>query len=376
MAGLESAIGALALGSFLWPLVIEPNAVEVGGLNGVLAAIFPLCDVLLLLLVLRLLFSRLHLPAAYLLAGASLCLVAADVAYFSPVFANGELAGRLVGVAYVVAYMLFGAAALHPSMRRMLVRAEHRGSRARAGCSCSSAAPRCRCPRRSRSAARSADKPIIEQLTIIGAAMTALVLIRIWQLLRHSDGLRRRAEASEQRFRMVFDSAGHGISIGAGGMMTETNAALQEMIGYKGSELSRMHYAETTHPDDKNLALKAQQRGDVGQAPGAHVPETARAQGRNGRLGRGDADARARRQLRHLARRRHHRAQDARSGASAGAEDGGRRQARRWHRARLQQHDDRRHRLHRHPPDRDRRRRSATAARRGHRGVRRRGRPS
>jgi hypothetical protein len=62
VAGLESAIGALALVSFLWPLVIEPNAVEVGGLNGVLAATFPVCDVLLLLLVLRLLFSRLHLP--------------------------------------------------------------------------------------------------------------------------------------------------------------------------------------------------------------------------------------------------------------------------------------------------------------------------
>jgi PAS domain S-box-containing protein len=100
--------------------------------------------------------------------------------------------------------------------------------------------------------------------------MTALVLIRIWQLLRHSDGLRRRAEASEQRFRMVFDSAGLGISIGAGGMMTETNAALQEMIGYKGSELSRMHYAETTHPDDKNLALKASNEVMSGKRP-AHT---------------------------------------------------------------------------------------------------------
>jgi hypothetical protein len=43
----------------------------------------------------------------------------------------------------------------------------------------------------------------VEQLMIIGAAMIALVLIRIWQLLEHSDALRRRAEASEQRFRMV-----------------------------------------------------------------------------------------------------------------------------------------------------------------------------
>ena len=45
-----------------------------------------------------------------------------DVTYFSPIFANGELAGRFISVAYVVAYMLFGAGALHPSMRRLLVR--------------------------------------------------------------------------------------------------------------------------------------------------------------------------------------------------------------------------------------------------------------
>ena len=257
MTGLEAAIGALALASLLWPLVVEPNAIEAGGLTGVLAAIFPLCDALLLLLVLRLLFSRRRLPATHLLGGAALCLVAADVAYFAPGFANDQLSGRLIGVAYILAYMLFGAAALHPSMSRLLVRATDVEATA---------------PRRllvllgctpltvpvaiafSRAVGERAD---LEQLAIIGAAMTGLVVIRIWQLLQHSDALRRRAEASEQRFRMVFDSAGHGISIGAGGMMTETNTALQEMIGYKGSELSRMHYAETTHPDDKNLALKA-----------------------------------------------------------------------------------------------------------------------
>ena len=107
----------------------------------------------------------------------------------------------------------------------------------------------------------------LEQLAIIGAAMTGLVVIRIWQLLQHSDGLRRRAETSEQRFRMMFDSAGHGISIGADGLMSETNAALQKMIGYTGSELSRMHYTETTHPDDKNLALKASGEVMSGKRP-------------------------------------------------------------------------------------------------------------
>jgi hypothetical protein len=62
--------------------------------------------VLLLLLVLRLLFSRLHLPAAYFLAGASLCIVAADVAYFSRCLRTASSQADS-SASPVVAYMLF-----------------------------------------------------------------------------------------------------------------------------------------------------------------------------------------------------------------------------------------------------------------------------
>jgi PAS domain S-box-containing protein len=69
--------------------------------------------------------------------------------------------------------------------------------------------------------------------------------------------LRRRAKTSEQRFRMVFDSAAQGISIGSDGMMTETNGALQRMLGYTGAELSKLHYTEITHPEDRLIAVEA-----------------------------------------------------------------------------------------------------------------------
>jgi PAS domain S-box-containing protein len=58
---------------------------------------------------------------------------------------------------------------------------------------------------------------------------------------------------AEQKFRMVFEASGIGISIGSGGMLTETNPAYQRLIGYSGDELSRMHYSEITHPDDLDL---------------------------------------------------------------------------------------------------------------------------
>ena len=36
-------------------------------------------------------------------------------------------------------------------------------------------------------------------------------------------------------------------------MLTETNPAYQEMLGYSGEELSRMHFEEITHPDDLDI---------------------------------------------------------------------------------------------------------------------------
>ena len=62
---------------------------------------------------------------------------------------------------------------------------------------------------------------------------------------------------AQQKFRMVFDAAGIGISIGAGGMLTETNAAYQRLLGYTAEELSRMHYTDITHPDDRDVDNQA-----------------------------------------------------------------------------------------------------------------------
>jgi len=59
--------------------------------------------------------------------------------------------------------------------------------------------------------------------------------------------------AAEQKFRMVFDAAGIGISLGSNGMLTETNAAYQHLLGYSAQELSSKHFTEITHPDDLHV---------------------------------------------------------------------------------------------------------------------------
>ena len=56
--------------------------------------------------------------------------------------------------------------------------------------------------------------------------------------------------ASESRWQAVFDRSGLGIGLGdAQGNNLQTNAALQDMLGYSASELSGIMFANVTHPD-------------------------------------------------------------------------------------------------------------------------------
>ena len=79
------------------------------------------------------------------------------------------------------------------------------------------------------------------------------VVLRGGFLVRDLERMRRKVEQSERRFRMVFERAPIGISIGSNGMMSETNPALHRMLGYTSTELARMHYTDVTHPDDRDL---------------------------------------------------------------------------------------------------------------------------
>jgi PAS domain S-box-containing protein len=267
IVGLEATIGAFALGSLVWALVLEPTFEQSGAVS-VLSIVYPVCDVVLLMLLLRVVFSPLlGLHAVRWLAGASLVLVTADFLYFSPLVQKTVLATRIINALYVVAYTSFGAAALHRSMRRLPARRPFADDVpswrlvATLGCALLTAPL-------ALLVLHQVDRSTeIDPLLAIGTLTVLLVVARLWVLMRHLETLRRRAEASEQRFRMVFDSAGHGMSIGANGMMTETNAALRKMLGYTHAELAQKHFTETTHPDDRTLAEVASEEVMSGKRP-------------------------------------------------------------------------------------------------------------
>ncbi|MEB3831348.1 PAS domain S-box protein [Phormidium sp. CCY1219] len=63
--------------------------------------------------------------------------------------------------------------------------------------------------------------------------------------------------ASENRFRTTFEGSPIGMSLlNLEGRFIESNAQLQEMLGYRQEELSRKRFAEITHPEDIGASHK------------------------------------------------------------------------------------------------------------------------
>ena len=255
---LDAAIGTTLAAALLFPVVV--SSVERNGGSILWAFLFPVWDVLLAMLLLRVLFSSWrHRRSLRLLAAASLVLLASDLVYFSSAFAGSDVAARALSVTYTLAYLLFGAAALPRSMRGVPMPARgddgDRSGRRRTVVVMALALLTTPVTLGVERVVRHDPRELA--VAALGALIVGLVVLRLSQLLRQSEQLRLRAEESERLFRMIFDSAGVGISVGAEGMFTRTNPALQRMLGYSGGQLERMHYTEVTHPDDAGLHITA-----------------------------------------------------------------------------------------------------------------------
>jgi PAS domain S-box-containing protein len=162
---------------------------------------------------------------------------------------SGSIAARFVSIAYPVADLI--ALALLVGLVFIRRRAEHRPSlpmrRALVLGLGLVAVPVAMVVRRALGAP---DHGLADELALV--VITAGVVLRggllVWELER----LRHKAEQSERKFRLVFERAPIGISIGTNGIMSETNPALQRMLGYTSSEFAKMHYTDVTHPDDQD----------------------------------------------------------------------------------------------------------------------------
>jgi PAS domain S-box-containing protein len=216
---------------------------------------YPVVDLVLLALLVRFAFVRgERTPSYWFLFAAILSLFLADGAFVMPATSATYRPGGLIDAGWLIAYVLFAVAALHPSMTRLTASGQE--------------------PRRALPFRRAIvlgigliavpTAMILQRLAgspadglggeIAMVVIAAAVVLRGGVLVSDLERLRRQAEESQRRFRLVFERAPIGISIGRGGIMSETNPALQRMLGYTGSEFARMHYTEVTHPDDQDFA--------------------------------------------------------------------------------------------------------------------------
>jgi len=255
-AHLDALVVTLGLGIAAWVLIFTGPA---GGtlLGRAVTVAYPAADLLLIGALVRLLFVQGRRTSSYWLLVASVVpLLVADGAWVLPSL-DGTYAASWPDAGWLVSYVLLAAAALHPSMERLVVPAPA-GQLLSLRRGLTVGASLVAAPLSIAIAELSGHHVNIVPVASAGSVLLVFVVLRFATIVRELDALRLRAEESERKFRMVFERAPLGISIGREGIMSETNPALQRMLGYTGSELAQMHYTQVTHPDDLDLVAQAE----------------------------------------------------------------------------------------------------------------------
>ncbi|HEX3266691.1 MAG TPA: EAL domain-containing protein [Gaiellaceae bacterium] len=118
---IDAAILTIGIGLISWVFLIAPN-IHLSGLSWPAKAVsvaYPLGDVLLLAAAIRLAVDAgRRAPAFYFLVSSIICLLATDSAYNYAILKDTYSHSQLIyDAGWILYYLLWGAAALHPSMR-------------------------------------------------------------------------------------------------------------------------------------------------------------------------------------------------------------------------------------------------------------------
>jgi PAS domain S-box-containing protein len=255
---IDAVVVGLAVAVSLWAVFIDERGLSGSGLARGVAWAYPVADLLIITLLIRMAFLPGRRTRSYwLLVAATIPLAIADAAYLIPSLNNAYSWHAWTDGCWLFSYVALGAAALHSSMGKMT---------------------------ESEPVADTASLPI-RRLIVLGISVlaipVAIVIEDAWRghvdvaviatvaaviifaftwrtslIVRDLYTMRDRLVDSERRFRMIFERAPIGISVGRNGVMSETNPALHRMLGYTAEEFARMHYTDVTHEDDRSLAVQ------------------------------------------------------------------------------------------------------------------------
>jgi diguanylate cyclase (GGDEF)-like protein len=118
---IDATILAVGAGLLSWVFLLAPalRVLSEDPLGGAVSAAYPVADVFVLAMLVRLTSAAgARSPSFAMLCAAAVSMLVADGSYQAAYAASGY-AGNAFDPAWLVAYLLWGASALHPSMRRL-----------------------------------------------------------------------------------------------------------------------------------------------------------------------------------------------------------------------------------------------------------------
>ena len=262
---IDGAIVACGLGAVAWEPLVHGYRSQPGvsGFGHAVLVAYVVGDLLVLAAVGRLLVAAVRTPAALFLLAAAVALVVTDVVYEAS--AASFKTGNALELGYLLSYVFWAVAALHPSARRLGLPASE--------------------PTFTRSrllllVAASLVVPAVffyEHLygggillgqLVLGTAVLGLVFVRFWLGLRSVARTQHELTASEARFRTLTENAFDIVAVqDADGTIHYESPAIERVLGYTPDELVGASALALVHPDDLTTVVEAIAEGM--QTPGA-----------------------------------------------------------------------------------------------------------
>jgi diguanylate cyclase (GGDEF)-like protein/PAS domain S-box-containing protein len=264
---IDVMIIVTSAGLLSWVYLIEPqihNPGHLGWVGMAISILYPLFDLLLLGVAARLMLgSGARHTSYYLLCGSLLSLLVADSAYTMGLLDNTYHTGSPADIGYLASYLLCGAAALHPSIRKVAQRTSAQTMRITPKRLAFLTAVTLLAPCvRILSTLRGTDLPPLTTViptvilfVLVMTRMSGLVKSLSRALDRHEEAERRRRQ-SEARFgSLVEHSSDIVIVMDGAGVIIYQSPSVMRVLGYDRDALLARPFMELVHEHDRDATV-------------------------------------------------------------------------------------------------------------------------
>ena len=264
---IDAMIIVTSVGLLSWVYLMQPYTQDptVRVIEIVISIAYPLGTLLLLAFIARLMVSSgARGPAYYLLGISLLGLMASDSAYTFTLLDETYYTGMWVEAGWLISYVLWGTAALHPSMTALSTPAYDETVRVSRGrlallAVASLIAPAVRIVELLRGRDLEPFTTVIPTVILFGlvmARMSGLVEMLTTALSRHEEAERER-ERSEQRFGSLVQHASDVVTVvDEDGEITFQSPSVRQVLGYQRDVLVGTSLSDLIHEDDRGAVLE------------------------------------------------------------------------------------------------------------------------